>query len=78
MKKKLLRRITKASKVPLVGVPTIGKELHQRFTLGDDPDGGEHHAGEIAAAATEIRRRQLAKLAQNPELELPAEMERYA
>lgn len=78
MKQILRRRSERQGAVPLEGVPTIEGELHQRFSLGDDPDGAELGSFAVAAAAIEIRRRQMARLQQDPNFTLPDEMPRYA
>lgn len=78
MKQVLRRKTTRQAAVPLDGVPTIEGELYLRFSLGDDPDSGELESDAVAAAAVEIRRRQMAKLQKDPNFALPDEMPRYA
>lgn len=78
------KRKTRSATIPLEGVPSIPDALHAAFAQADDQDGatfgelGELGIDHIAVAATEIRRRQMAKLRNQPDFELPAEMPRWA
>lgn len=72
------RRVGRSATIPLDGVPTIPQDLHQRLSLGDDAEGLHLEVNQVALAAREIRRRQLAKLSGQADIELPEEMPRYA
>lgn len=77
-KSQLFRRVGRSATIPLDGVPTIPSELHQRWSLGNDEAEETGEVTQVALAAREIRRRQLAKLSGNPDVQLPEEMPRYA
>lgn len=75
---KTFRRVGRSATIPLDGVETIPTELHRQLSLGNDEEGLHLEVNQVALAAREIRRRQLAKLSGNPDVQLPEEMPRYA